>query len=157
MSKQDDIQKLCAQAQNIIHTKISGKNVKFTVEQPEKGTDFFEPTVTFLSSKDGEVKSTYRSRIYLKPQEDTIYHFPTDTHKKLTKLVAEILKIMTGREIKVNMAPCKTCPQFLRCRMAFPCEPHLQQIGSYTKTSCIMYENTSQDKEFIEKLFTPIE
>jgi len=156
MRKQNDKIKLCVEVQKIIHTKISQMNVKFDVVQPEKSTEFYEPTITFLSSKDGEVKSTYRSRIYLKSQEDTVYYFPTKTHQKIVTLVAEILKVMTGREIKIKESPCKKCLKFLKCRMAFPCATHLQQIGSFTKTSCIIFENDSFDKEFMSNLFAPL-
>lgn len=153
-----EINRIYNEITDILKSKINCKTIKFKIEHPEKETEFYEPTVLITRKTEDDTKTeTHRSRIYLKAQQNIIYYFPTDTHKKIVTKVAEILTLMAKKPVTIKESPCKTCPKYLQCRMAFPCAIHIEQIGSYTKTSCIIYENsTSLDKELLKNLFTPL-
>ena len=156
MDNKKAIDKICNEISTLISNKVNFK-VQVSVEQPDKNTDFFEPTIVLTENvADGE-ETKYRSRIYLTSQQNVIYYFPTPTHKQIVEKVAEIIHMMTNKEITVKEAPCKTCPNFLKCRMAFPCTIHLQQIGSYTETSCVLRKDKDTfEKEFVDEMFTPL-
>ena len=155
--KQKQIDALTDEISREISEKVNYK-VNFSMGQPDKETLFFEPTVTLQEDKPtNPERKIYRSRIYLTSQENVIYHFPTATHKILVEKAAKVLAIMTGNEITVKEAPCKTCPNFLKCRMSFPCAVHFQQIGSNTETSCVLRNGKDTfEKEFVDDVFNPI-
>lgn len=157
----DKKQKQITELERQIGVEISDKincRVQFSIEQPDKNVQFFEPTVTLTEDKKKDPKETkYRSRIYLTSQESIIYYFPTPTHKLLVEKAAKILEVMTGAKVTVKEAPCKTCPNILKCRLSFPCSIHFQQIGSFTETSCVLRQDLSTfEKEFVSEAFNPI-